>query len=82
MYPFLFWKVETDHLGCPVSGGREHFHVIIAKCIDYESYNSSWMENELGDLCFVPDVDLSQSHHQFDTEAEAVEFIRQWWRNN
>jgi len=82
MYPFLFWKVKTDAQGCPTGGGRENFHVIIASHIDYVGYDSSWMNNELGDLCFIPDVDLSQSHHRFDTEDEAIQFIRQWWRNN
>lgn len=29
----------------------------------------------------VPNVDLEESKHPFDTEAEAMAFIKDWWTN-
>jgi hypothetical protein len=83
MYPFLFWKPNIGLLGQPIyDGALGCYHVIIASHIDYMTYNSAWMENHLGEACFVPDVDLSESYHQFDTEEDALTFIREWWKNS
>jgi hypothetical protein len=79
MYPFLFFKDATDPTH---QVDANQWWVIIAKTLDYRIYDSSWMDNQLGDECYIPDVDLSESYHRFDTEAQAIQFIRNWWQDN
>lgn len=69
-YPFLFRKDDL-------------FYIKIASCFDYVSYDSSWMDDStLGEHCLVPDVDICESMHEFNSEEEAIAFIRNWWRSN
>ncbi len=82
MYPFLFHKPNYAPCGFNILPGGK-WYVKIAKCFDYVSYNSSWMDDEtLGKDCLVPDVDIEESMHEFDTEAEAINFIREWWHSS
>lgn len=70
-YPFLFRKNTED---------GPMWYVKIAKCFDYVTYNSSWMDcSVLGDECLVPDVDLCSSIHAFYEERDALAFIKEWW---
>lgn len=70
MYPFIFHKTDPDR-----------WYVAIAASIDYVIYNSHWMScSALGDRCLVPDVDLRKSLHRFSSEADAIAFVRDWWK--
>lgn len=73
--PFLF-RVPTDGIQ------KEYFIVKIA-VFDYVSYNSSWMcdPNLPPQNTLVPDVDMTEDKHQFDSEVDAIKFIREWWWN-
>lgn len=48
---------------------------------DMVEYNSRWMVDE--DLppgkVLVPDVDVVEEQHQFDSEQAALKWIKQWW---
>ncbi len=84
MYPFLFLKSPHD-LDDLSHVKVDKWYVKVAKCFDYVGYDSSWMACEhLGNHCLIPDVDLCDTEdvHEFSSEAEAMEFIRQWWRKN
>ena len=39
-------------------------------------------DEELGNLVFVPDVDITLDTHIFYSEKEAMKFIQKWWKNN
>jgi len=40
-----------------------------------------WGRDDLKDKwVFQPDIDLTEEQHRFDSEAEALEFIREWYR--
>ena len=55
-------------------------YVVIVAHFDYTGYNSRWMNDPLlGDRCLVPDVDLTEEEHSFDTEQEALTFVAKWW---
>lgn len=79
--PFLF-MVDMGE-------GKQHFIVKVASCFDYKCYDATWMDcQDLpttpkgldgGGPVYIPDVDLCDSSHKFDTEAEALEFMRDWW---
>jgi hypothetical protein len=55
--------------------------VKIALCWGYCEYDSSWMKDK--SLPYgstrIPDLDSVQSTHIFDTEQEALKFIKDWW---
>ena len=73
-YPFLFRKDEKD---------ISKFYVKIAEPFDYVYYKSGWMDDsELGKTCLIPDVDICVEKHVFDSEEDAIEFIREWWSKN
>ena len=80
-YPFLFRKEsEFYSLGAHLDPAPKYF-VKIAKLIDYVHYDSSWMDSPyLGDSCLVPDVDICEEMHEFASEAEAIQFIANWWK--
>lgn len=75
MYPFLFRVMQP--------GRQDTYIVVVAKVIDYVYYASKWMNDD--DLphnkTLVPNVDLEESKHPFDTEAEAMAFIKDWRRS-
>ncbi len=83
MYPFLFYVPEkddqsvlTDHL----VADKAYWVVKLAQ-FDYTSYASKWMcDDQLGDYCLVPDVDITETSVRFDSESEALEFIGNWWK--
>ena len=48
---------------------------------DYVHYDASWMVDPTmpeGEV-LVPDVDQTRETRVFDSEQEALAFIRQWW---
>lgn len=50
---------------------------------DYVAYDSKWMcDPHLRNWCLISDVGQVKETHSFNTEADAIEFIRRWWRNN
>lgn len=73
MYPFLFRVIQPDR--------SDTYIVVIASAIDYVYYASKWMNDD--DLphnkTLVPNVDIEESKHHFDTEDEALDFIKNWW---
>lgn len=73
MYPFLYRVMQPDR--------KDTYVVKIAKCIDYVYYNSKWMcDDDLPpEKTLVPAVDLEESKRFFDTEDEAMVFIKDWW---
>ncbi len=49
---------------------------------DYVFYDSRWMcDEQLGDQCLIPDVDLCHEKHTFNNEADAIVFIARWWKD-
>lgn len=59
---------------------QEEFHVKIAS-IDYRTHDTTWMKDkELGNTVLVPDIDRTLAHYVFDTQQEAMDFIRDWWK--
>ena len=86
-YPFLFRKPPAQCRTTPEewasADGADHYFVYIAKSFNYTSYDSSWMcEENLGDFCLTPDLDICDEVHEFGTEEEALRFIREWWGKN
>ena len=74
-YPFLFLKDINSPDGLP-----NVWFVKIAKHFDYMAYKSEWMDcKDLGETCFIPDVDISEETHRFQSEEAALLFIKQWW---
>jgi len=72
MYPFLFWNQRTGK-----------FHVKVAKSFDYTYAYTSWMHDaDLPEETLRPDVDLEDSSHTFESENEALCFIKNWWANH
>lgn len=73
MYPFLFRVMQSDR--------QDTYVVVTAKAIDYVYYSSQWMNDD--DLphnkTLVPNVDIESGKHRFDTEPEAMAFVKNWW---
>ena len=85
MMPFLFklpMIEDAARYGMKVSNpyGREVFIVKVA-AFDYKEYDSSWMhDSSVGNACLAPDVDMTYEQHTFNTEEEALKWIREWWK--
>lgn len=59
--------------------------VIVADPWSYQPYNPSWAEDSLfrvDDDILTPDIDMPTTTKAFDTEDEAFDFIKGWWRNH
>lgn len=86
MLPFLFYLPKSSvngfrYLGLRNDNDKDIWVVKIAK-YDYSLYNSEWMcDPILGNACLIPSVDLTEDQHVFYSEAEALEFIKNWWKN-
>ena len=62
-----------------------YFVVIISKCHSYTDYESGWMCDPLlpsanypfpaHPYTTIPDLDISESKHRFETEQEAYDFM-------
>ncbi len=84
MYPFLFYVPQkdehskfTDH-----TVADKAFWVVKIAHFDYKSYMSAWMcDDQLGEYCLVPDVDMTKTEEKFFSENEALEYIAQWWKD-
>ena len=49
---------------------------------DMTHYDTSWMDCEhLPKACLVPDVDITFGFYEFDSENEALLFIKNWWQS-
>lgn len=56
-------------------------HLVVIAHTGYTSIYTAWMNDSdlpQGD-CFVPDVDIIHEKHFFDSELEALQFIKEWW---
>jgi hypothetical protein len=74
MYPFLYWN--------NLEGGDRKFYVMIAEPFDYTTEDVRWWADKRFNYLSTPDMDLLKSERSFDTELEALRFIRQWWIDN
>lgn len=74
--PFLFAVTDGEN-------NFKRFIVKVASC-DYIHYDTTWMDDKdlPGGYALVPDVDIAHEKHFFDSESEALTFIRDWWRWN
>ena len=80
--PFMFVRLNADH------SAIEKFIVIIAKH-DYPYANTEWMcdDNLPKDRTLRPDIDIcigneEESHFEFDTEEEMIQFVSNWYHKN
>lgn len=81
-YPFLFWLPKNNEGLGTKKVLKDTWFVKIAN-FDYVFSNVKWMDDEeLGNLVFVPDVDITLDTHIFYSEKEAMKFIQKWWKNN
>ena len=75
MYPFLFGVLgENDKIA--------KYVVVLATDCDYTYASTDWMNDPR-----LPDgrtlgisIDLFTERFEFDTEAEAISFIKEWWK--
>lgn len=86
MMPFLFQIPSSAdalvYFGDKVPWRETCFCVHIASH-DYKAYNSKWMDDDaFGNNVWRPDPDIAHESYFFKTEAEAIEFIRNWWRTH
>ena len=73
-YPFMFVPIDE------VAGKPTGKVWIVIAHYSMSFYSSAWMvDEELGNDCVVPDVDLIEEKHSFDTELEGLRFIKEWW---
>ena len=71
LYPFLFQAMQGERTGKSV--------VLIAH-FDMIHYHAAWMADpDVGNYPLVPDVDIVEERHIFDTQEEAIKFIMEWW---
>lgn len=49
---------------------------------DLSSYDHKWWgKEEMGELYVsIPDVDVTIEQHEFNTELEAINFVKKWWK--
>ena len=86
--PFLFFvPADYSFTGQKQSSNpeqKDYWIVIVALIRDYKVYDAAWMNDPKlpANQTLVPDVALEESSHKFYSEAEAVAFIREWWRKN
>ena len=65
--PVFIFRTDTD--------GKEKSQYIVkeVRYFDWSGYSSEWMcDDQLGDSCLVPDVDITEKSYTFDTEQEAL----------
>lgn len=61
---------------------NDRFYVKIATS-EYVAYNAKLMcDSKLGNWCLAPDVGVVKEEQSFETEQEAIEFIRGWWQKH
>lgn len=74
-YPFLYYVKKPGH---------EKFFVLIAEPFAYRYANTRWMAHpDLPDeFTLEPQVDLVDETHEFETEREAILFIKEWWKKD
>lgn len=80
--PFLF-NVYDRPFGL---GNRPNYLYTIVKVAywDLVHYPSFWMDDPQmpKDCVLRPDVDISTEVHEFSSEEEAVNWIREWWKTH
>jgi hypothetical protein len=81
MYPFLY-AVCNEKSKIDNSIKIDHFVVVIAEYFDYTYANTDWTDNpELpGGHTWQASLNIRESQHLFKTEAEALDFIKGWWK--
>jgi hypothetical protein len=85
-YPFLF-RVCSKDVECSMdspehyrSHGHDRFYVDIC-AFDYRYYNAEWAcDDRIGKNPLTLDLDIIREDHEFGSEAEALGFIRDWWK--
>ena len=75
MYPFLFAILgEDDKIA--------KYVVEIADCCDYTFARTAWMCDPWlpEDKTLAISIDLAAEVFEFNTEAEALSFVKEWWK--
>lgn len=78
-YPFLFnvtrWD-DHDYI-------YEKTLVIISCPWSMTRYNHNWWGDKEyeGKTLFTLDIDISEETYEFSNESDALEFIKNWWKN-
>jgi len=80
--PFLFEPVQDD----PKTGGpddRTRRFIVKVALWDMSYQDMRWAGcGVVGEYPLVPSVDLVLELWEFDSELEALEFMREWWVNH
>lgn len=91
--PFLFRVCRKDpncnrdqisewHQGDAPLHGPDRFIVYIGPFV-YVYYDSIWAEDgRIGERPLVLDIDIIEESHEFESETEALAFIKAWWIAN
>ena len=79
LYPFWFNVYARNPDTGDLSGYL--FTKVIVAHASMTHYNAMWMNDpDFGrQVTLVPDVDVAAEQHKFNSEAEALAFIKDWW---
>lgn len=81
--PFIFQPVDENLISDETideNGKRSSKTVVLIAYFDCLVYDAAWMDDErIGKQALVPDVDFVISHREFNSEREAIDFVRSWW---
>lgn len=66
-----------------VNNGNKTTYLVLIGKYAYSRYCHKWWANQSLEKCEVyqPDIDLVDNEHTFDSEEEAIAFIKKWWSN-
>lgn len=87
LYPFLYRVCSAD-VNCDMTtsvhfrehGTQDKFIVYIG-LFDYKYGDMEWAcDEKIGKSPLVPDLDLVKEEYEFNTQVEALSFIRDWWK--
>lgn len=58
----------------------DKYIVMQSACFDYVEYKSKWMDdNQIGDNCLIPSLDLVENRFVFDNERDALLCMKNLW---
>lgn len=78
--PFMYRLMDKNEYDFPFATDR---WVVVVGMWSYSAEDTRWMKDEIiGDGALVPAIDIVEENHYFDSEEDAVNFIKNWWVNN